>query len=126
VILWDFVANLSAISEHIEQCIEAAKEFRIPPEAYGRANYHLGLLYEESGQAARAQPFKEEGMKIFKEFAHYAPESLREAKTMKESDRIMMIFDDMQGTFQGRYTGHSLLKHMREVKRQEKESRGRQ
>lgn len=119
-------ADLPSAIEYIEQCIEAAKEYRIPPEAYGRANYHLGLLYEESGQEAKAQPFKEEGIKIFKEFAHYAPEGLREAKPKKESDRIMMIFDDMQGTFQGRYTGHSLLKHMRGVKREPKDGKERQ
>jgi len=61
---------------------------------------------------------KEEAMKIFNEFEHYAPDSLRELGD------VMMIFDDMQGTFQGRYTGRRLLEHMRRLKKQPEVRKG--
>jgi len=114
--------DLPSAIEHIEASIEAAKNCRIPPEAYGRAHYHLAVLYGElGGEEARVQQLKAEAKKILDEFAHYAPSSLREAESLDEDQRIMMIFDDMQGTFQGRYTGHSLLKYMREVRSKKKQ-----
>ncbi|KAK0639447.1 hypothetical protein B0T16DRAFT_497542 [Cercophora newfieldiana] len=115
--------DLPSAIEHIEQSIEAAKNYRIPPEAYGRAHYHLALLYGELGaDEAKVRDLKAEAMKILNEFAHYAPPALRDAAAVPDEDkRMMMIFDDMQGTFQGRYTGHSLLKYMRGVKPKPKE-----
>jgi hypothetical protein len=109
-------------SEHIEQSIEAAKAHYIPPEAYGRAHYHLALLLEAiGGEDDRVQRLKAVAMEHIDKFAHHAPRILREADSLPESQRLMMIFDDMQGTFQGRYTGHSLLKYMREMKAKEKQ-----
>jgi tetratricopeptide (TPR) repeat protein len=119
--------DLPSAIEHIEQSIEAAKNHYIPPEAYGRAHYHLALLYEElGGEEAKVQELKAEAKKVLDEFAHYAPDALREADSLPESHRIMMIFDDMQGTFQGRYTGHSLLKYMRHAKAKQKQKQAEQ
>ncbi|KAK0613637.1 hypothetical protein B0T14DRAFT_526624 [Immersiella caudata] len=114
--------DLPSAIEHIEQSIEAAKSHFIPPEAYGRAHYHLALLLENlGGDVDRVQRLKAVAMEHIDKFAHHAPKILREAgDTLPEAIRLMMIFDDMQGTFQGRYTGHSLLKYMREMKAKEK------
>ncbi|KAK3357865.1 nb-arc and tpr domain-containing protein [Lasiosphaeria hispida] len=105
--------------EYIKQCIKAARDARWSEEALGRARYHLALLYEErGGEEEAARLLMEEAKKVLDKFRHYAPWKIREA------GNDMMIFDDMQGTFTGRYTGRNLLRHLQDrAKRQQEEQR---
>jgi hypothetical protein len=104
-------------SEYIKQCIEFAKSSRWSMEALARAQFHLATLYEEQGEeAAEAKVLKGEARKVLEKCRDFAAECVRETKDE------MMIFDDLQPTFQGRYTGHTLLKCLQKQSRQERRS----
>ena len=67
------------------------------------------MIYEERGgdeDRVEALKLKEEARKVIDKFHDFTPRHIR------ESGDDMMIFDDMQGTFTGRYTGTRLLKHI--------------
>jgi hypothetical protein len=69
----------------------------------------LATLYEEQGvEDEEAQALKSEARIILDKCRQYAAECVR------DSEDEMMIFDDLQPTFQGRYTGRRLLKHLQE------------
>ncbi|KAK3368627.1 nb-arc and tpr domain-containing protein [Podospora didyma] len=102
--------------EYIRRCISTARSSRWSKEALGRAQYHLALLYEEQGSEDRDDEIKElkaAAMEVLEEFRHYIPRSIR------ETGDIMMMFDDMQPTFQGRYTGRTLLPHIQARSKQQ-------
>jgi len=99
-------------------CIKSALSSRWSTESLGRAQYHLATLYEEVGEtknAAEAKSLREKGEKVLEEFKPNSPAAIR------ESGDNMMIFDDMQSTFWGRYTGRKLLKFMQERMKAERE-----
>lgn len=72
-----------------------------------RACLHLSLLYREQGiKRDEAVKLELQAEELLEKFGHYAAKSVRETK-----DKLM-IFDDLQPTFLGRYTGQKLLKHL--------------
>ena len=97
-------------SDYMKQCLKRAQTVQWPHEAYGRAQHHLALIYEERGAVGdkeEADALREESTKVLNKYRHYAPDHIQ------DTGDEMMIFDDMQGTFTGRYTGMTLLKHIR-------------
>ncbi|KAK0711893.1 hypothetical protein B0H67DRAFT_555798 [Lasiosphaeris hirsuta] len=119
--MYHYLGDVDNAIEYIKQCIKAARDSQWSEEALGRARYHLALLYEErGGEEETARPLMEEARKVLDKFRHYAPWKIREAGD------DMMIFDDMQGTFTGRYTGRKLLKHLQNRAKRQEEQRQRE
>ncbi|KAK1750091.1 transcription activator GutR [Echria macrotheca] len=103
------LGELEKAINQIRLCIKEAKSSRWSPEALARAQYHLALLYEEQGgNEEEAKTLRGQGEKVLNEVRDYAPPPIR------DSGDNMMIFDDMQSTFWGRYTGRKLFKFMQE------------
>lgn len=74
-----------------------------------RARYHLALLYRELDVEEEAAAAMEKEAQVFlDEYGDYAADCVRGA------DDKMMILDDLQPTFSGRYTGLNLLKRLQE------------
>lgn len=94
----------------MKQCIRIAQAApQWPVEALGRAQHHLALAYEErglEGDKEAAESLREESKKVLDKFGQFAQERIR------DSGDGMMIFDDLVGTFSGRYTGRHLLRHI--------------
>lgn len=94
----------------MKQCLKRAQSVEWPHEAYGRAQHHLAKVYEErgaEGDKEEAEALREESTKTLNEYRKYTP------LYIQETGDEMMMFDDMQGTFTGRYTGRTLLPHIR-------------
>lgn len=93
----------------MQQCIECVKISKWDRAAFARAKYHLAVLYREQeieGDAAAS--LEEEAGQVLFEIGNHA------AECVCGVDDKMMILDDLQPTFLGRYTGRSLLKHLQE------------
>ncbi|KAK0385014.1 hypothetical protein NLU13_7492 [Sarocladium strictum] len=96
-------------TEYMQQCLEFSKSSWWDRAAYTRAQYHLALLYREQGIEEQAADHLEGLANSFlDEFSEYISEAVRGV------DDKLMIFDDLQPTFLGRYTGVQLLKHLQE------------
>ena len=115
MILEGYTQLILSGSEYIKQCIECAKNLKWSKEALARAQFHLATLYNEQGvEEDEAKSLKGEARKVLEKCRDYAAECVRGVEDE------MMIFDDLQPTFQGRYTGRTLLRHLQEWSRQEK------
>jgi hypothetical protein len=96
-------------SEYMKDCIECARGTRWPSEALARAQYHLSQLYQAQGiEEAEARRLEKEALRVLDSFKGFGSECVR------DSDDIFMIFDDLQPTFDGRYTGTTLLRRVQE------------
>ncbi|KAI1845649.1 hypothetical protein JX266_008260 [Neoarthrinium moseri] len=94
---------------YIQQCIECARNSKWDRAALARAQYHLALLYREQGmQEDDAIALEAETDALLEEFGDHAA-----ASVCATGDK-MMILDDLQPSFLGRYTGRTLLKHLQE------------
>lgn len=91
----------------MQQCIELVKSSEWDRVALARAKYHLALLYNEQGlREDKAETLKAEVETVLNEFTSYAAECVHGVEDK------MMILDDLQPSFFGRYTGVNLLKHL--------------
>ncbi|KAH8881847.1 hypothetical protein GQ53DRAFT_886470 [Thozetella sp. PMI_491] len=96
--------------QYMQQCVECVRTARWTIEARGRLYYHLSLLYEEQGvEEAQSAALRDDAMKIMDQCRQYAGLCVRGATD------LLMIFDDLQPTFQGRYTSRGLLRHLQET-----------
>jgi hypothetical protein len=108
-------------SEYIKQSIECSRNARQTREAYARCQYHLAILYQEQGVSEKDSEYlKSEARKVIEECRQFAAECLHDVKDAKD-ETMMMILDDLQGTFQGRYTGRALLPFLQACAKREKE-----
>ncbi len=99
----------------MKECVNIGRSSGWAAEAQARAKYHLATLYEETGREPKeAQKLKLEARKLVDEYRNYAP------KAVLSSEDEAVILDDMQPTFQGRFTGRRLLRHMQKWDRREK------
>lgn len=101
-------------SKHIQTAIKTAQSNNWAAEALARARYHLALLYEERDgkQGDEAKALMAEARKVLETHKRWSPEVVRDAGD------DMLILDDMQGTFTGRYTGRGLLMYLQEKARE--------
>lgn len=96
-----------AFSNYMQRCLESAKMYRWSRVAIARAKYHLALLYRAQGtEEAKASKLEHDADVVLAENQGYAAECVQLV-----SDK-MMILDDLQPTFAGRFTGRGLLKHL--------------
>lgn len=94
----------------MKQCVDFAKNSTWSQEALGRAQYHLSILYDKQGiEPETSQALREDAMKVLEASRKFWPKCLR-----GPVEDTMALFDDLQGTFQGRYTNTGLLKHILE------------
>lgn len=94
----------------MKECIKSAQTVEWPHEALGRVQHHLALIYDErgaEGDKEEAEALREESTTTLNDYLKYTPDNI------KSTGDEMMMFDDMQGTFTGRYTGRTLLPHIR-------------
>ena len=102
----------------MKECLEWATNSSIDVSALARVQFHLATLYKEHmiKDESAATPALEAHVKelealsetFLKGYGHTAAECVRNS-----SDKLM-ILDDLQPTFLGRYTGHGLLKCLQE------------
>lgn len=105
--------NSNLNSEYILQSIEYAKISSWDRAALARAQYHLSMLYREQNiQEDAAIALEAQAQTLLDDFGDHAAESVQAL-----GDK-MMILDDLQPTFLGRYTGRKLLKHLQEFYKQ--------
>ena len=105
-----YLGDLESAINYMEQCIGRAQSApQWPEEALGRAQHHLAIIYRErsgDGDVEKANKLQEDARRVLIKYRHYAPDHIQ------DTNDDMMIFDDMQGTFTGRYTGRDLLPHI--------------
>lgn len=112
--MYHHLGDLDTATKYIQQCIECVKISNWDAAAFARAKYHLALLYREQNiEEDAAAAMEAEAMQVVNEFGSYAAECVRGV-----NDK-MMILDDLQPSFLGRYTGRSLLKHLQKCLKQE-------
>lgn len=97
-------------SKYIESCIECAKNSKWPEEALGRAKFHLALLYEMEGvgEETQVRTLRAEAKVILDKYSIFT------AKCAREKGSDLVIFDDLQPTFLGRYLGRKLLEYLQD------------
>lgn len=94
-------------SEYIKQCIDIVNMSTWDRVAFARAKYHLALLYmQQDIEPDAVSALEEDVTQVLKEYGSYA------AECVHGDDDKLMILDDLQPTFVGRYTGRTLLKHL--------------
>jgi len=107
---WETSANglFPRNRKHIQTAIKTAQSNKWAEEAMARARYHLALLYEERDgkQGEEAKALIAEARKVLDMHKRWTP------KVILNAGDDMLILDDMQGTFTGRYTGRALLKYL--------------
>jgi hypothetical protein len=97
----------------MQQCIDYVRSSKWDRAATARAQYHLALLYREQGiQEDAAVALEAEAQSLLDDFGDHAA-----ASVCATGDK-MMILDDLQPSFLGRYTGRALLKHLQEYYKQ--------
>jgi tetratricopeptide (TPR) repeat protein len=105
--MYHHIGDLDTAIGYIEQCIECVRNSKWDAAAYARAKYHLAVLYREKGinedQAAVLEADADEVLGRLGSFA---------AECLGDVEDKMMILDDLQPTFSGRYTGRNLLRHL--------------
>jgi hypothetical protein len=98
------------MKECIDSAIESAKNSRFPEEALGRAQFHLSkILREQTVEKEEADKLETNALIILNKYSPYTSEFLR---GIEDS---MVLFDDLQSIFDGRFTGRELLKYMQGV-----------
>ncbi|KAK1835681.1 transcription activator GutR [Podospora conica] len=108
--MFHYLGDLANAIDYMKQCIRRAQTVRWPQEAYGRVEHHLALIYDErgaDGDREEAERLRVDSKMVLEKYRLFTPQHIQ------DTGDEMMIFDDMQGTFTGRYTGTSLLKHIR-------------
>ncbi|GJC93878.1 transcriptional xre family [Colletotrichum higginsianum] len=99
--------NLEQATQYMNECVEYATNAQWSKVGIGRAKLHLATLYEEQGlEDKKVQTLKAEARKVLEEYRSYA------AECVQSTNDELMIFDDLQPTLLGRYTGTALLKHL--------------
>ncbi|KAH8649070.1 hypothetical protein BX600DRAFT_109938 [Xylariales sp. PMI_506] len=95
---------LSTATEYMKQCMQCAKNMNLDRAAVARIQCHLAELYKEQGiETDEADKWEAEASRFVEEFEGYAAECVR-----KLGDK-MVILNDLQPTFQGRFTGRKIL-----------------
>jgi len=95
------------MKECIDTAIESAKNSRFPEEALGRAQFHLSKILREQGiEKEEADRLETNALNILNKYSPYASEFLRGIEDP------MVMFDDLQSIFDGRFTGRQLLKYI--------------
>lgn len=89
----------------MKQCIEYVRSARWSEEALAHAQFHLALLYREQGiEPEETEVLQTAARRVLERYQEYAPPCVR------DSGDELMVLDDLQPTFLGRWTGRSLLK----------------
>jgi hypothetical protein len=98
------------MKECIDTAIESAKNSRFPEESLGRAQLHLSKILREQGiEKEEADRLETNALNILYKYSLYASEFLRGIEDP------MVMFDDLQSIFDGRFTGRQLLNYMQGV-----------
>ncbi len=88
----------------MERCIEIATTSNWTEEALGRAQYQLSRLYKlHGGRKKEAEELETKALDILEKYSEYVTDWVRATE-----DPVMM-FDDLQPTDEGRFTGKTLL-----------------
>jgi len=91
-------------SEYIEECVECAKTSKWSEEALGRARFFLAKLYRIQGDKEEdAKVLEREALDVLDKYSEYVAESVR------RTEDKMLMFDDLQPTCDGKFTGVGLL-----------------
>ncbi|KAI0127980.1 hypothetical protein BJ170DRAFT_397576 [Xylariales sp. AK1849] len=107
--MYHHIGDLPTAIDYMKQCIECTKESKWTEEALARAQFHLSTLYGEHGiEAGEARQLEDEARKVSNKYSSFVSECLQDA------DDLMLVFDEFQPTFDGRFTGQRLLKQMQE------------
>ncbi|KAF4828998.1 Transcription activator GutR [Colletotrichum tropicale] len=105
--MYDHLDNVEEAILYMKQCVECALNSQWSTVALARAEFHLALLYEKQGtDELEAQALRSKARQVLEQNREFA------AECVKDSDDELMIFDDLQPTLLGRYTGTALLKHL--------------
>ncbi len=101
--------------DYLERCIELGTASNWTEEALGRARLHLASLYTRHGvnqEEAESQHGK--AMEVLQKYAEYTSD------WVIRYQEPVVIFDDLQPTDEGRYTGTILLQVLWARRRNEK------
>lgn len=91
----------------MEQCVECARDSKWSIVGLARAEYHLATLYEIRGvEEKEAKALKAKSTEVLEQNRRFAEQCVQ------DSGDDLMIFDDLQPTLLGRYTGTALLKQL--------------
>ncbi|KAF4869365.1 Transcription activator GutR [Colletotrichum siamense] len=92
---------------YMEQCVECARDSKWSIVGLARAEYHLATLYEIRGvEEKEAKALKAKSTEVLEQNRRFAEQCVQ------DSGDELMIFDDLQPTLLGRYTGTALLKKL--------------
>lgn len=88
----------------MERCIEIATSSSWTEEALGRAQYQLSRLYKLHGvHKKEAEEFETKALEVLNRYSEFVSDWVRETE-----DPVIM-YDDLQPTDEGRFTGKTLL-----------------
>jgi hypothetical protein len=91
-------------SEHMEHCIDLGTLSGWTDEALGRARLHLSIFYRRQGvKLDEAEALEAKAMETLMSYSEYV------TKWVAELSHPVIMFDDLQPTDEGRYTGGMLL-----------------
>jgi hypothetical protein len=91
----------------MERCIEIAISSNWTEEAIGRAQYQLSRFYRlHSVHKKEAEEFEAKALEILERYSEFVSDWVRGTE-----DPIIM-FDDLQPTDEGRFTGRTLLNEL--------------
>ncbi|KXJ88488.1 hypothetical protein Micbo1qcDRAFT_197288 [Microdochium bolleyi] len=95
--------------EYMQQCIDRVKRAKWDQAAHARAQYHLARLYRKQGiKEEEAAELEASAESVLEQYGQYA------AECVQKQGNKMMILNDLQPTFLGRFTGLKLLKFLQE------------
>jgi len=91
------------LRDYLKECVEESVISSCPEEALARARFHLARLYvEQDLQKDEAADLEREAIDVLKKY-HSGPWN---------PDDIIILLDDLQPVFDGRFTGLSLLQNL--------------
>lgn len=99
------LGELQSATENMERCIDLGTVAGWTEEALGRARLHLSIFYRRQGiQLDEAEALEARAMETLTNYSGYVSNWVAELK------HPVIMFDDLQPTDEGRYTGGMLLK----------------
>ncbi|KAI8158984.1 hypothetical protein K4K49_004321 [Colletotrichum sp. SAR 10_70] len=107
--MYHHLNNVDEATVYMKQCVDCAMNSRWSTEGLARAELHLAMLYDKLGiEEEQSRTLKEKARKVLEQNKGFAEECVQ------DSEDELMIFDDLQPTLLGRYTGTTLLKRLQE------------
>ncbi|KAJ9157548.1 Transcriptional xre family [Pleurostoma richardsiae] len=112
--MYAHISDIPTAIDYMENCIELAISSNWTEEALGRAQHYLARLYKKQGGFTReVEELESKAEAVLKKYSAFISGWIRETK------EPILMFDDLQPTDEGRFTGRMLLKRLWE--RQENE-----